>query len=92
MRGAERSCRRLEGRRLFLGFWLRGYLGKVFYVCGDHVAREVASGIKFANGVGISPDGATLYVAETPTGKVLAFAIKAEGSWAARALSGFMTS
>jgi gluconolactonase len=57
-----------------------GYPGKVFYLGADRVVREVASGIRFANGVGVSPDGATLYVAETPTGKVLAFAIKADGS------------
>ena len=56
------------------------YPGKVFYLGRDRVAREVASGIRFANGVGVSPDGATLYVAETPTGKVLAFAIKPDGS------------
>jgi gluconolactonase len=57
-----------------------GYPGKVFYLGRDRVVREVASGIRFANGVGVSPDGATLYVAESPTGKVLAFAIKADGS------------
>ena len=56
------------------------YPGKVFYRGVDQVVREVASGIQFANGVGVSPDGATLYVAETPTGKVLAFAIEADGS------------
>jgi gluconolactonase len=57
-----------------------GYPGKIFYLGRDRVAREVASGIQFANGIGVSPDGATLYVAETPTGKVLAFSIKADGS------------
>ena len=57
-----------------------GYTGKVFYLGKDRVAREVASGIGFANGVGVSPDGATLYVAESPTGKVLAFATKDDGS------------
>jgi gluconolactonase len=54
--------------------------GKVFYLTRDRVVREVASGIRFANGVGVSPDGATLYVAESPTGKVLAFPIEADGS------------
>jgi gluconolactonase len=57
-----------------------GYPGKIFHLGFDRVAREAASGIQFANGVGVSPDGATLYVAESPTGKVLAFAIKAGGS------------
>ncbi len=61
------------------------YPGTVFYLNRGRVVREVASGIRFANGVGVSPDGATLYVAETPTGKVLAFPIRADGSlWAAR--------
>jgi gluconolactonase len=54
--------------------------GKVFHLGRDRVIREVASGIRFANGVGVSPDGATLYVAESPTGKVLAFPIEADGS------------
>ncbi len=54
--------------------------GKVFYLSSDQVVHEVASGIRFANGVGVSPDGATLYVAESPTGKILAFAIEADGS------------
>ena len=54
--------------------------GKVFYLAGNGVVREVASGIRFANGIGVSPDGSTLYVAESPTGKVLAFPIRADGS------------
>ncbi|MBV9828840.1 MAG: SMP-30/gluconolactonase/LRE family protein [Alphaproteobacteria bacterium] len=54
--------------------------GKVFHLGRDRVVREVASGIQFANGVGLSPDGRTLFVAETPTGKVLAVAIRADGS------------
>lgn len=54
--------------------------GKVFYLSRDQVFHEVASGVRFANGVGVSPDGATLYVAESPTGKVLAFPIEADAS------------
>jgi gluconolactonase len=54
--------------------------GKVFYLSRDQVLHEVATGVRFANGVGVSPDGATLYVAESPTGKVLAFPIEADGS------------
>jgi gluconolactonase len=57
-----------------------GRPGKVFYLSGNGVVREVASGIRFANGIGVSPDGSTLYVAESPTGKVLAFPIRADGS------------
>jgi len=54
--------------------------GKVFYLSHNQVLHEVASGIRFVNGVGVSPDGATLYVAESPTGNVLAFPIEADGS------------
>jgi len=53
-----------------------GNPGKVFYLGADRVAKEVASGIQFANGIGLSPDGTTLYVAESATGRILAFAIK----------------
>jgi gluconolactonase len=56
-----------------------GRLGKVFHLGRDQVLREVASGIPFANGIGVSPDGSTLYVAESPTGEILAFPIKADG-------------
>jgi gluconolactonase len=54
--------------------------GKVFHLGRDQVLREVATGVGFANGIGVSPDGSTLYVAESPTGKILAFQIKADGS------------
>jgi gluconolactonase len=57
-----------------------GRSGKVFYLGGNGGVREVASGIRFANGIGVSPDGSTLYVTESPTGKVLAFPIRADGS------------
>jgi gluconolactonase len=57
-----------------------GHPGKVFYLSSDRVIRKVANGIQFANGVGVSPDGDILYVAETTTGKILAFAIRADGS------------
>ncbi len=54
--------------------------GKLFYLGGNGVIREVASGIRFANGIGVSPNGSTLYVAESPTGKVLEFPIRGDGS------------
>lgn len=57
-----------------------GRPGKVFHLGQDRVVREVASGIRFANGIGVSPDRSTLYVAESPTGKVLAFPIRADGT------------
>jgi gluconolactonase len=54
--------------------------GKVFYLSHNQALHEVASGVRFANGIGVSPDGATLYVAESPTGRLLAFPIEADGS------------
>jgi sugar lactone lactonase YvrE len=48
------------------------------------VPREVAGGIRFANGVALSPDGKLLYVAETPAGRILAFDIAADGALTGR--------
>jgi gluconolactonase len=58
--------------------------GKVYLLLPNRTAIEVASDIRFANGVGLSPDGATLYVAETSTGQILAFEIAADGSLGSR--------
>lgn len=47
-----------------LHFLLRHGLGDVYFVDGA-VWRHVAEGLRFANGVALSPDGGKLYVAET---------------------------
>ncbi len=47
-----------------LHFLLRHGLGDVYFVDGA-VWRHVAEGLRFANGVALSPDGGMLYVAET---------------------------
>lgn len=49
---------------------------------GSHV-REVAYPITTANGVGLSPDGKTVYVAETETGRLYAYPITGPGEIAA---------
>jgi len=53
---------------------------RVYYALADGSAiHSVATGLKRANGVGISPDEKTLYVSETNAGAVWAYAIAAPG-------------
>lgn len=47
-----------------LHFLLRHGLGDVYFVDGA-VWKHVAGGLRFANGIAVSPDGETVYVAET---------------------------
>ncbi|MFC7335163.1 SMP-30/gluconolactonase/LRE family protein [Rhodocista pekingensis] len=71
------------------GFWFSD-LGKhrarerdrsgVYYCNADGKAvREVTWGLDSANGIGLSPDGGTLYVAETYTRQLWAFDLEAPG-------------
>jgi gluconolactonase len=61
-------------------------VGKVFYLApGAAQWREVAADLNYANGVGVSPDGRTLYVSQTVSGSVLKFAIGPDGSLSHRA-------
>src|SRR5947209_18555566 len=41
---------------------------------------EVVHGILPANGIGLSPDEATVYIAETPTGRLWAYELSAPGT------------
>lgn len=74
------------------GFWFTDHgkghgrtraLGGLFYARpdGSHV-EEAAFPIFSANGVGLSPDEKTLYVADTLSGRLLAFDIEAPGKLA----------
>ena len=57
--------------------------GVLFYA--DPVARTIAvadSTLEFPNGAGLSPDGATLYVSETYSGKLIRFAVRGPGTLA----------
>lgn len=55
-------------------------LGAVYYARADGSAiREVAFGLDCPNGIGLSPDGTRLYVAETPRGRVLWWHVVAPG-------------
>jgi gluconolactonase len=52
----------------------------VFYASPDgSMIKEIAFPMEGPNGIGLSPDGETLYVAETPTGRVWALDIVAPG-------------
>jgi len=59
--------------------------GRVYYARADasHI-HQGAFPFFFPNGIGLSPDGHTLYVAETPTARVWAFDITAPGELAKR--------
>lgn len=51
-------------------------IGAVYYVAPDtRVAVRVAGGLRFPNGLVLSPDGETLLVAETPLRRVIALAL-----------------
>jgi gluconolactonase len=54
--------------------------GRVFYARADGSAvRAVIHPLFGPNGIGLSPDGNTLYVAETPTARLWAFDVTAPG-------------
>lgn len=54
--------------------------GAIYYARADgSEIRRVIRGVLTPNGIGLSPDGRTLYAAETETGRVWAWDIKAPG-------------
>jgi gluconolactonase len=50
--------------------------GKVYYRSSDGRVREVASDIRYSNGLVVSPDGKRLYLAESEAGRLLAYEIE----------------
>lgn len=74
------------------GFWFtdHGHMrrrerdrGGVYYAAADGSSiREVIYPLDSPNGVGLSPDGSTLHVAETHTGRVYSWALAAPGELA----------
>lgn len=52
----------------------------LFMVDADGTLRIVAEGLKIPNGMALSADGRTLFVAETMACRILAFAVNADGS------------
>ena len=60
-------------------------IGKVLYLApGSDKWVEVAGDLNYANGIGISPDGKTLYVSQTVSNCILKFAIEADGTLSRR--------
>lgn len=56
-------------------------IGKVLYLApGSQKSVEVANDLNYANEIGISPDGKTLYVSQTVSNCILKFAIKPDGT------------
>src|SRR5690348_6976082 len=53
--------------------------GSLALVTPDGVARQVADGLAFPNGIAVTPDNATLIVAESYGSKLTAFDIAADG-------------
>ncbi len=56
-------------------------MGKLLYLApGGAAWTQVAGDLNYANGVGVSPDGRTLYVSQTVTGSILKFTIRPDGT------------
>ncbi|MCX7888478.1 MAG: SMP-30/gluconolactonase/LRE family protein [Rhodobacteraceae bacterium] len=61
------------------GPWEAGpIVGRIVHVTPDGVARPVADDLHYANGVAFGPDG-RLYVNESEAGRVISFAVGADG-------------
>ena len=58
--------------------------GRVYYVRPDGDISLFAEGLRFPNGVALTPDGDHLMVAETRTGAIHEFTLDAPGSYAQR--------
>src|SRR5947209_284551 len=56
-------------------------IGKLLYLApGAEKWTEVANDLNYANGVGVSPDGKTLYVSQTVSNCILKFTVEADGT------------
>jgi gluconolactonase len=56
-------------------------VGKLLYLAPDGaVWKEVAHDLNYANGVGVSPDGKTLYVSEMGAASITKFTVAADGT------------
>jgi gluconolactonase len=59
--------------------------GALYYANpGDRTITTVEAGLSYPNGMGLAPDGVTLYVSETYSGRVLAWEVRAPGTLGAR--------
>ncbi len=60
--------------------------GRVYRIEPDGTVRDVADGIAYSNGVALSPDANTLYVGESVTRRIWAYAVRGDGSLGSRTL------
>jgi len=58
--------------------------GTIALVTADGSARQVAGGLEFGNGMAVTPDNATLIVAESHGNRLTAFDIAADGGLSGR--------
>ena len=69
------------------GPWESGpIVGKVYHLTADGALTPVADDLHYANGIQLSADGKLLYVNEHYAGRVITFAVQADGSFADRRL------
>jgi sugar lactone lactonase YvrE len=61
-------------------------VGKVYHLSAEGALRTVADDLHYANGVALAPDGGRLFVAESEAGRVISFAVSAEGGLTDRRL------
>jgi len=67
-------------------------IGKILYLApGGKKWVEVAGDLNYANGVGVSPDGKTLYVSEMVGNCILKFTVNADGSLSQRSNFALLT-
>src|SRR5215469_258560 len=58
-----------------------GVIGRILYLApGSEKWVEVAGDLNYANGIGVSPDGKTLYVSQTVSNCILKFTVEADGT------------
>ena len=60
--------------------------GRIYYVNAGGIPSEVATGIAYANGIALSPDGSHLYAGESMTGILWLYDVEPDGTLGARTL------
>ncbi len=61
-------------------------VGKIFYMDSKGEIRQVADDLHYANGIALSNDGKTLYLAESEASRVIQFNVQQDGSLTDRRL------
>jgi len=61
-------------------------VGKVYHLAADGTLQMLADDLHYANGIALAPAGDRLYVNESEAGRVISFAVAADGSLSDRRL------